>query len=303
MLGTACVNIAPSIADDSAAVRLETVIVEGRREAIWREAEVFVSSIVPDPWKPLARWRRPLCPLVAGATREQAEWMLLRLSEIARDSAVPLGRKDCKANQFVVLTHQPDLLLQRWRKRDPGMFGDAPPVRIERFLTGPRPARVWYTTERSTPAGLRLEGGERQHGGGLIVRDVNAWRLEWNVVPDIVQAVLVVDTTRTVQLRLRQLTDYVALVGMAATSTERTAARRRSSDSSSPVRLRTACQVDSAPGMPRFSPASTARPGSRPCRCGRSRRKSRMRRCDSPDATAVYPRAARPNLDRKWGHS
>jgi hypothetical protein len=215
LLGAACFNIAPGLADDAAAARLETIIVEGRREAIRREAEVFVSSIVADPWEPLARWRRPLCPLVAGATGEQAEWMLLRLSEIARTAAVPLGRKDCRANLYVVLTDQPDLLLQRWRKRNPTMFGDAPPARIKRFLSSSRPVRVWYTKERSTPEGARREGGERIEGGGLIVRDVNPWRLNRTVVPDIVQAIVVVDATQMARLRVAQLADYVALVGMA----------------------------------------------------------------------------------------
>jgi hypothetical protein len=199
----------------AADVPLETIVVEGDRDAIRREAEAFVANIVADAWKPLARWRRPLCPLIAGMTPGQGEWVLLRLSEIARATKVPLGRRDCRANLYVVLTAEPDRLVRLWRERDPGMFGDAPPAEIERFLTSSRPVRVWYTTERTSPEGVRLDRGERLQGGGLIVRHVQGWRLEWNVVTDIAQAIVVVDTMRTAQLRLSQLADFVALVGMA----------------------------------------------------------------------------------------
>jgi hypothetical protein len=44
---------------------------------------------------------------------------------------------------------------------------------------------------------------------------VNPWRLKRTVVPDIVQAFVVVDMTQMARLRVAQLADYVALVGMA----------------------------------------------------------------------------------------
>jgi hypothetical protein len=39
----------------------------------------------------VARWQAPVCPLVTGLARQSGEFVLGRLSEIARTAAVPLA--------------------------------------------------------------------------------------------------------------------------------------------------------------------------------------------------------------------
>src|SRR5204862_6802430 len=53
------------------------------KKQIWS----YVSSITKSSrTESLARWHVPVCPLVAGVSREKAEYFLERLSQVARDA-------------------------------------------------------------------------------------------------------------------------------------------------------------------------------------------------------------------------
>ncbi|HEY1213387.1 MAG TPA: hypothetical protein VGE93_07110, partial [Bryobacteraceae bacterium] len=71
----------------------DTVTINARREReIKRQINKFVSGAVFTYFRDsLERWNRPVCPLVAGLPRERGEFILARVSQIARDSNVPLG--------------------------------------------------------------------------------------------------------------------------------------------------------------------------------------------------------------------
>ena len=52
-------------------------------------------------------------PLVAGLPSKPAEFIRARVSQVARDSHAPLGSEHCKPNLIVVITNDPDLLLEK----------------------------------------------------------------------------------------------------------------------------------------------------------------------------------------------
>src|ERR1700761_7562860 len=53
----------------------------------------------------LARWEPPpVCPLVSGVRAQDAEFILGRVSQIARSSGVPIGGEQCHANLFILIT-------------------------------------------------------------------------------------------------------------------------------------------------------------------------------------------------------
>lgn len=103
---------------------VDTVTISALREReIKAEINRFVAgSIFTYLNDSLERWNRPVCPLVAGLPKERGEFILARFSQIARDSKAPLGSDHCKPNLYVVVTDTPDLLLEKWSKRDRRMF-------------------------------------------------------------------------------------------------------------------------------------------------------------------------------------
>jgi hypothetical protein len=61
----------------------EEVIVEGTRPEIEKRAYTFLTGITHDGYavEPLARWNKPICPLVAGIPAAQGEFILRGVSQ------------------------------------------------------------------------------------------------------------------------------------------------------------------------------------------------------------------------------
>ena len=79
---------------------LDTVTVEAQRERkeVEREVNEFVFAVtVRSLHDSLSRWNTPICPLVAGLPKEQGEFVLARLSQIARESKAPLAGEHPRA--------------------------------------------------------------------------------------------------------------------------------------------------------------------------------------------------------------
>jgi hypothetical protein len=90
-----------------------TVQAQRDREKLKHDVNDFVSSVLVNPRdESLMRWDHPLCPLVAGLAREPAEFVLHRLSDIARSIHVPLGKENCKPNFIVIVAQNPSAFLK-----------------------------------------------------------------------------------------------------------------------------------------------------------------------------------------------
>ena len=102
---------------------------------------------VPQP-AGVARWlKSPVCPLVSGLPAPEGEFVLERVSEIARTAGVPLAGEHCQANLYILVSSQPKALLEGMAKRNRAFtFSTAGPFLIDEFIATPRPVRVWYDT-------------------------------------------------------------------------------------------------------------------------------------------------------------
>src|SRR5438552_3596748 len=110
-----------------------TVVAPRDRAMVQKQADHFVSHVLAAPFdESLARWRTPVCPLVAGVPRDDGEYLLEKLSAIARTAGVPLAGEHCRPNFWVVLSPEPDLLLKAWSRRDVNLFGDGGGARLKR---------------------------------------------------------------------------------------------------------------------------------------------------------------------------
>jgi hypothetical protein len=83
---------------------------------------------------------------MAGLTHDQGEYLLERLSQVARVAGAPLDKEHCaRPNLVIVITSKPDALIKGWgqhRNAFGGVRGSL--AKFDRFADKPRPVRVWY---------------------------------------------------------------------------------------------------------------------------------------------------------------
>lgn len=215
---------------DASPAQLGRVTVEASkdRQALRRRVDQFVGAVVVRPYdESLVRWNAPVCPLVAGLSKDVGEFILRRISQAAIDARVPLAGRACHPNLYVVATDQPDLLLKKWWARDRSMYETARGVHpVYSFLQSRRPIRVWYNTYTGctgvtqdgpgiSPSALTGFGRPGFAPPNCASDAGGASHLSYPIVQSIVSAIIVVDFHQMKDVTIRQMADYVALVGLA----------------------------------------------------------------------------------------
>ena len=123
-----------------------------QRNELVQKAAGFVFGIADAPsygdWPPI--WAVPVCPVVTGLRREQDEFVLSRVSEIARAAGARLGGEKCHPNLYVFVTDNPKELLRTMEsRRYLVIFGNATPSSVEQFINSPAPIKVWHQTNHA----------------------------------------------------------------------------------------------------------------------------------------------------------
>lgn len=217
----------PPVAQQAEHSGVDTVTIEARRhKELEHEVDHFVNSVTGHPrGESVARWNDRICPLVAGLPRTQGEFVLARLSQIAREVHAPLAGEQCAVNFYVVLTHEPDVLLKKWFARDKRLFSTRNGRgAINAFLDSPRPVRVWYNSDllseggaldspNATAAGLLGTGIDLANVPTNTVHSPS--RLRYGAVLSLSSVVVVVDANRLEGLNFGQLADYITMIGLA----------------------------------------------------------------------------------------
>jgi hypothetical protein len=199
------------------AAPLQEVTVTAHRAELTRRVESFVNQITAVANADgLPRWQKPVCPLVSGLSRQAGEFILGRVTDVAQAAGVPLAGENCSPNLYVLVSVEPQQLLQAMAKRNYGFtFGyqDAPsPKVINAFITTPRPVRVWYTSQERDLEGFTLIRGPDDEppmvpATGSLLMIGSMWSLE--------RVFVVVDKSQLRGVTRGQLADYVALVALA----------------------------------------------------------------------------------------
>ena len=212
---------------------LDTVTVEARRERkqVEREVNQFLFAVaVRYLHDSLSRWNTPICPLVAGLPREQGEFVLGRLSQIASSVKAPLAGEHCKSNFYVIVTPEPETLIKQWQGRDPRMFKSRDGMGyLRNFRDTPRAVRVWYNVGLVSSEGKPIISSDDLAGAlvgsalGMNLQMANvptnsvsmASRLRYSAVRSLSSVIVIVDAKRVQPLNFAQLADYVGMVGLA----------------------------------------------------------------------------------------
>ena len=233
-------------ASTTASEPLEEVTVTARRVELAPRVEKFVTRIAAaeNGGEGLARWEMPpMCPLVSGLPEPDGEFILERVSQIARDAGVPLADEHCRPNLYVLVTDQPEELLRGMEKRNRAFtFGfDAsfyPPIEtpagvVDAFINTPRAVRVWYSSAEKDAWGKPLaycpaselfsqcvyqphspacDPTQYYRCGSAVAGGTH---LEFNSIWTFSRVFVIVDAKRLHGVQLGQLADYVAMSGLA----------------------------------------------------------------------------------------
>jgi hypothetical protein len=202
---------------------LDTITVKAKRARAMLEHRVdkFVYGITVAPFEDsIARWQKqtPICPLVAGLSHDDGEYMLSRLSQIAAAAGASLAPENCRPNFFVVVTSVPDELIAAWSKRN-NLFGDAYGNKVRRFMTTSIPVRVWYnvqlTDRDGAPCGAVGLGGSMIGALNRIPICPDGGHVAFGSVRDLASAIILIDARLAKGISFGQLSAYVAMNGLA----------------------------------------------------------------------------------------
>lgn len=214
----AALGASAAAAPPEASKPLDQVTVEAHRQALEERVTAYVQKLAhPNFDRSLRRWIVPVCPLVAGLPQTQGEFMLARLSEIARHAAVPLAGEKCSPNLNIVATEDPIGLLKSWRHRDRGLYGDAMPAEVQRFLSHSRAVMVWYNAAATEAGGGALDPSASKLGTSYFPTNHHpkGTRIQFEAVDVFASVIVIVDLRRVQGLSYAQLADYVAMLGFA----------------------------------------------------------------------------------------
>jgi hypothetical protein len=205
---------------------LPEVTVRASRSELLPKLSSFAHGITePVNGEALARWQSPVCPLVAGLAQQEGEYILGRVSEVARAAGVPLGGEHCTPNLYIMVTTEPkQLLVALDKKRRELAFGNASPTTVDAFIARPQAVKVWYNTQRTQPGGAAASRGTPPaaliEGGGIAGVPVFAgsWLNNSHLqAPSefVFSFVFVVaDLKQLLSLSRGQFADYVSMVSL-----------------------------------------------------------------------------------------
>jgi hypothetical protein len=200
-----------------------TIEASKERQKLRRQVDHFVTSVLVQTWNDsLIRWNTPVCPLVAGLSKEFGEFILERISRAAIGAGAPLAGRVCQPNLYVLATDSPDVLVRRLA-RDQTMSG------AKAGQPGQRPIRVWYNTgigcsggtprERGVSKALGITAPGRPDVVLPLCKGVGSGSVDTHLtyagILTISSAIVVIDLRRMKNVTIQQLADYVALVGLA----------------------------------------------------------------------------------------
>jgi hypothetical protein len=187
---------------------IDTVEVTAQREAKRKAIHTYVANVTRFEGENVARWRYPICPVVAGIAAEHAQFMRARIVEIAELVGAPLhgDQEKCRPNLTVVLTTEPQALWARLKANNPRLLNTLQPQKVERALST-RPVQtvqnvIFNNSDGTTP----------YDKWNYRLRDSHIYT---SVTEDFTSSLVVVNDSETGKATFGQVADYIGMVALA----------------------------------------------------------------------------------------
>ncbi len=208
-------TVAPSQVEDV------EVVARMRAAQVRERVDAFIeTNMAPAPGRPLARWNKPVCVATAYLSPQYAQAVIDRVASRIIEAGGDVAGPGCKADVMIVGSENGAESAKTLVQSDPRGFRpsrsatDRGSAALRRFQEGEVPVRWWHV---SLP--VNIDTGELAvHLDGEdyptnTVRDAS--RLRTNVRDDLARIVIIVDFSKTANIRMSALSDYVAFVALA----------------------------------------------------------------------------------------
>jgi len=202
------------------------VTIEARRAALQQQLYAYITTITHTQRRDeaLHRWNQRVCPAVVGLTKEEGEFILARLSQIARAAVVPLDDEQCQVNLAVVFTSDPDAVIRAWGARRSAFGVHGSPAAFQRFAARRGPVRVWYNHSFGSPESGPLTPGSLQLGNKFpdtpTGTSLTGSRMHVKDLLAFSSVAVIVDARQAAGIAIGPLTDYIAMLAFADTDPE-----------------------------------------------------------------------------------
>ncbi len=204
-------------------IRLEDVVSNARtlREA----TESFVDEVAaPVRRRGIGRWHGGVCVGVANLSTEAAQYIVDRVSDVARDLDLRPGAPGCEPRILVVAATDGDAFTRAFVDMRPRLFRtgiggmDRGRAAFEKFLNADAPVRWWTVSlpvdEDTGAVAVRTS----DQPPVTQVRGVS--RISSQYRQDLARTFVIVDVDRLEGVSLAQLADYIAFVSLAEVDPE-----------------------------------------------------------------------------------
>jgi hypothetical protein len=198
------------------ATAAQEVTVTANRIELEKKVSKFVYQIATlQNGEGMARWRVPVCPIVAGVSQQEGELTTRRIFEIARAAGVPLAEEPCHPNLLVFVTPDGKQFFSGMSTHTRLLtFAWAHPSVVDEFIRTPRPVRVWYRTDMSTPDGRPLGDTDRSEASPIPFVQPDHSYTRISAIWGMRRVTVVVEQSRLQGVSLGQFADYVAMAGL-----------------------------------------------------------------------------------------
>lgn len=218
---------------DPTVYRLEEIVVEGTRLEE-RTAEYVREVAAPPRGRGPARWREGVCVGAANFDPEVAQYLVDRVSDVARDLGLSAGQPGCEPSILIVGTTGGADFAREFVAMRPRLFRvggsgmDRGSAALEVFMSSDRPVRWWHvsmpTDSETGQRTVRLPGEMRPMpnldprqdvlGYAPITRVPVASRIQSSVEDRMMRSFVIIDVDKLGGVSLEQLGDYVAMVAL-----------------------------------------------------------------------------------------
>jgi hypothetical protein len=225
--------VAPAPPQDPTVYRLEDIVVEGTRLEE-RTAEYVREVAAPARGRGPARWREGVCVGAANFDPEVAQYLIDRVSDVARDLGLSAGQPGCEPSILIIGTTDGASFTREFVEMRPRLFRvggsgmDRGRAAFEDFTSSDRPVRWWHvsmpTDSETGQRTVRLPGEMRPMpnldprqdalGYAPITRVPVASRIQSSVEDRMMRSFVIIDVDKLGGVSLEQLGDYVAMVAL-----------------------------------------------------------------------------------------
>ena len=214
--GTTFADPPPAKMDQSTMVAPVTVPGKAKKTPqLEKRVTSYVTTVLAKtPEHRVMSWTDPVCPLVGGIAVEQGEYVLARMTQVMQEVGAPVAPETCHVNLFVIITDQPERLLDGWYKRDKNLFGYVSQKKALIFIDTPKPVRVWYNAHITKPGGIPFAVSTGTYGTSIENNHVDDTRLARNDQLAAQSVLIIADSRQLNGIKLQQLADYALMLGL-----------------------------------------------------------------------------------------